>query len=65
MKNRILLLFLMVSIFAQAQTIEVSGTQSGVWNADTVLVTGDIKVQDSLRILAGTTVLFDGFYECF
>jgi hypothetical protein len=63
MKNRILLLFLMVSIFAQAQTIEVSGTQSGVWNADTVLVTGDIKVQDSLRILAGTTVLFDGFYS--
>ena len=63
MKYRILLLFLMVSILAQAQTIEVSGTQSGIWEADTVLVTGDIKVQDSLRILAGTTVLFDGFYS--
>ena len=63
MKNRLLLLFLMISIFAQAQTIEVSGTQSGVWDADTVLVTGNIKVQDSLCILAGTTVLFDGFYS--
>ena len=63
MKNRLLLLFLTVSIFAQAQTIEVTGTQSGVWDADTVLVTGNIKVQDSLRILAGTTVLFDSFYS--
>ena len=63
MKNRLLLLLLTVSIFAQAQTIEVSGTQSGVWDVDTVLVTGNIKVQDSLRILAGTTVLFDGFYS--
>ena len=63
MKNRLLLLLLTVTIFAQAQTIEVSGLQSGIWEADTVLVTGDVKVQDSLRIAAGTTVLFDSFYS--
>lgn len=63
MKNRLLLLLLTVTIFAQAQTIEVSGVQSGIWEADTVLVTGDVKVQDSLRIAAGTTVLFDSFYS--
>ena len=63
MKNRLLLLLLTVTIFAQAQTIEVSGVQSGIWDADTVLVKGDVKVQDSLRIAAGTTVLFDSFYS--
>ena len=63
MKNKLLFLFLLASIMAQSQTIEVSGTQSGVWDADTVLVTGNIKVQDSLRIVAGTTVLFDSFYS--
>lgn len=63
MKNRLLLLLLTVSIFAKAQTIEVSGVQSGIWEADTVLVIGDVKVQDSLRIAAGTTVLFDSFYS--
>lgn len=64
MKTKILL-FLLISacFFAKAQTIEVSGSQSGVWEADTVLVTGDVKVQDSLRIMAGTTVLFDGYYR--
>ena len=63
MKNRLLLLLLTFTIFAQAQTIEVSGVQSGIWEADTVLVTDDVKVQDSLRIAAGTTVLFDSFYS--
>ena len=64
MKNTFLFLFLFVfaSIFVQAQTIEVSGQQGGVWDADTVLVTGDVKVKDSLRITAGTTVLFDSYY---
>ena len=62
MKNKLLLFLLLISIFTQAQTIEVSGPQSGIWDADTVLVIGNVKVQDSLRILAGTTVLFDSFY---
>lgn len=63
MKTRLLLLLLLGSLCAKAQTIEVSNTQSGTWDADTVLVTGNVKVQDSLRILPGTTVLFQGFYQ--
>ena len=63
MKTRLVLFFLMGCFFAKAQTIEVNGLQSGVWEAETVLVTGDVKVQDSLRILPGTTVLFQGFFQ--
>ena len=63
MKTRFLLLFVLCGLFAKAQTIEVSGTQSGVWNAETVIVKGDVKVQDSLRILPGTTVVFKGFFQ--
>ena len=63
MKKGILLLLMTIPILAKAQTIEVNGLQSGVWSADTILVTGDVKVHDSLVIQAGTTVLFDGFYR--
>lgn len=63
MKRRFLLFFFMSCLFAKAQNIEVNGLQSGVWEAKTVLVTGDVKVQDSLRILPGTTVLFQGFFQ--
>ena len=63
MKTRFLLFFLLGCLFAKAQIVEVNGLQSGVWEADTVLVTGDIKVQDSLRIMSGTTVLFQGFFQ--
>lgn len=62
MKKGLLFLLLFASVFVQAQTIEVSGLQGGVWDADTVRVTGNVKVQDSLRIVAGTTVLFDSYY---
>ena len=62
MKTKLLFCFLLASVFCQAQTIEVSGVQSGTWSADTIRVTGDVKVQDSLRIQAGTTVLFDNYY---
>lgn len=55
-------ILLFCGFFAQAQTIEVSGLQSGVWDADTVLVTGNVTVLDSLRILPGTTVLFQDYY---
>ena len=63
MKNRLLLFFLLCCLFVKAQNIEVNGLQSGVWEAETVLVTGDVKVQDSLRILPGTTILFQGFFQ--
>ena len=63
MKTKLLCLFLLASVFCQAQTIEVFGLQSGIWAADTIRVTGDVKVKDSLRIQAGTTVLFDNYYS--
>ena len=64
MKDKTLLLFLLLcGLFAKGQTIEVSSLQSGVWEADTVLITGDVVVEDSLRITSGTTVLFDSFYS--
>lgn len=63
MKHNILFLLLLSSIFVQAQTIEVSGLQSGIWDADTILVTDNVNIQESLNIMPGTTVLFDGFYS--
>lgn len=63
MKKRFVFLLLVACIAAKAQTIQVSGEQSGVWDADTVLVTGDVMVMDSLQIAPGTVVLFDGFYN--
>lgn len=62
MKTKLLFCFLLASVFCQAQTIEVLGLQSGTWSADTIRVTGDVKIQDSLRIQAGTIVLFDNYY---
>lgn len=63
MKSRILLfLLLFAAVASEAQTIEVSGKQSGVWNADTVLVMGDVDVMESLEVLPGTVVLFNRYY---
>lgn len=63
MKSRLtFLLFLLVSIGLHGQTIEVQGPQTGVWDADTVLVVSDIEVVDSLMVAPGTVVLFDGYY---
>jgi len=63
MKKGLLLFLLLGTLAAQAQNINVFGLQSGVWDADTVFVTGDVTVRDSLSILPGTTVLFEGFYS--
>ena len=63
MKTRLLLFLLLCGLFAKAQNIEVSGLQSGIWEADTILVKDNVIVQDSLCILGGTTVLFEGFYN--
>ena len=63
MKAKLLFLLLVVSLLSKAQTIEVSGTQSGIWDAETVVVTGDVTIQDSLTIKAGTTVLFKDYYR--
>lgn len=63
MKTRFLLFLALIALSAKAQNIEVSGLQSGIWDADTVFVTGNVLVQDSLFITPGTTVLFNDFYS--
>ena len=63
MKTRILFLIMLMVGVANAQSIEVSGTQTGVWDADTVHVVADVKVADLLTVAPGTVVLFDGFYS--
>lgn len=63
MKTRILLLFLFCGLVTHAQNIEVSGIQSGTWDADTVFVTDNVVIEDALTIMHGTTVVFDGFYN--
>ena len=63
MKIRFFMLFLLCSLFAEAQNIEVSGLQSGVWEADTVFVKDDVIVQESLDIMPGTIIMFDGYYS--
>ena len=62
MRIRCLLFFLLCGFVASAQTIEVSGLQAGEWSADTVLITGDVIIQDTLDILPGTTVVFQDYY---
>lgn len=63
MKTKTLLLFMLCGLLAKAQNIEVSGIQSGTWEADTIFVTDDVIVQESLNIMSGTTVLFNDFYS--
>lgn len=63
MKIRILGLLLLLGLCAKAQTVTVEGVQSGTWDADTVYVTGNVRVVDSLRVMPGTVVLFEGSYQ--
>ncbi|MCR5014158.1 MAG: right-handed parallel beta-helix repeat-containing protein [Bacteroidales bacterium] len=62
MKYCFFVLFSLFSIVSFGQTILVQGPQTGVWDADTVMVIDDVKVVDSLTIMPGATVLFNGFY---
>ena len=63
MKTKFLLFFLLCSIFVKAQTIEVAGLQSGIWEADTVKVVGNVDIENTLTISPGTIVLFNGYYS--
>lgn len=66
MKTRAFFIIMLVMLFSiplTAQNITVSGVQNGVWDADTVSVTGDVFVTDSLVISSGTKVLFCGEYS--
>lgn len=65
MKVKILFVLLVFSLLAKAQTIEVSGLQSGIWDADTIFVMDNVIIEDTLNITAGTTVLFNGFYNIY
>ncbi|MBE0573764.1 hypothetical protein IH575_02570, partial [Candidatus Dojkabacteria bacterium] len=51
-----------LSLASGATSIEVSGDVSGVWNVDTVKVTGDINIREveSLYINPGVKVIFQG-----
>lgn len=61
------LCFLISFKFISAQTIEVSGsiTENATWQADTVRITGDITIQDNVKltIMPHTAVLFNGPYK--
>jgi hypothetical protein len=50
---------------ARASNIEVFGNVSGTWTADSVLVTGEIRVPSgaSLSITPGVRVIFQGHYK--
>ena len=71
MARRIQFLLLSIFVFAvfsadlHASQITVSGYVYGLWEADTVLVTGDIQLppDNNLTINAGTKVLFDGNWQ--
>ncbi len=61
---RFYLLLVMLQGSVLATNIELSGTVSGNYIVDTVLVTSDLFIANgtSLQFEAGTKVLFDGFY---
>jgi hypothetical protein len=60
----ILLSLLIIQISSFADHITVSGDVSGEWNADTVMIMGDLTVPDgqNLLILPGTIVEFQGSF---
>jgi hypothetical protein len=61
----VILLFSIFSTTSHAQpTLSVIGNYTGtqVWDADTVKVTGDVTINDSLIIKPGTVVEFQGHY---
>lgn len=51
------------SLFAQVH--EAEGVQTGLWNYETVLVTGNVVIPEGeqLTIAPGTNVIFDGYYS--
>ena len=64
-KILILLLILFVPGMMRADHITVQGEVSGLWNADTVMVMGDISVPDgeALMIAPGTVIKFQGDFH--
>lgn len=56
---------LFLILYGQSQTIEVEGTVSGIWDVDTVLVTGNtvIETNQLLTIESGVYIEFQGYYS--
>ena len=63
MRKFLFALFVVCSFVMNAQVVQVSGNQSGVWNGE-VHLTGDVFVPDGevLTVEAGTSVIADGYY---
>ena len=65
MKKILFLFCILCSFKLFSQIVEVSEMQTGTWDADTILVVDDVTVpkNESLTILAGTKVIFNGYYK--
>jgi predicted outer membrane repeat protein len=66
MKSLLLtILFILTEVTISASSITVSGNVGGVWYADTVFVIGDMNIptHETLSILPGTIIEFEGFFK--
>ena len=70
MRGQVLSLLLTLALLslstpAGATVIYVSGDQTGTWAADTVIVTGEVRVppNEALTVEPGTQVLFQDLYK--
>ncbi len=63
MKRFLSALLLLCTFTMNAQTVEVSGNQSGTWSGD-IHIVGDVYVgeNETLTVEPGTSVVSDGFY---
>ncbi|MDD2633388.1 MAG: T9SS type A sorting domain-containing protein [Bacteroidales bacterium] len=61
----VLFLLHFFSLKLHADSIEVGGLVSGVWNVDTVFVTDNLRIREitTLEIAPGTLVLFNGSFH--
>ncbi len=66
MKRFLSALLLLCAFTMNAQTVEVSGNQSGTWSGD-IHIVGDVYVgeNETLTVEPGTSVVSDGFYVIF
>ena len=64
MKKIVLFFLVFCALAMSAQTIQVAGNQSGIWQGE-VHLTDDVIVPDgdTLTINAGTSVIADGYFE--
>ena len=65
MRKISLFIILILPFIINAQILEVSGIQEGVWNYDTILLVDEVVVPEdkSLTIAKGTRVIFQDYYS--